>query len=535
MAKDGTADTLDPLTRKLVVELCGPGQRPPYSHVTHDNIRKLAYAVSLRANSKDSGGTDEPGQAENIVQFFLTLRKIKRENGFFSDQVGFPEKDLVNLARLHQQLDEHGITIGGRVFSARSHVEQVNRRRDDYNRVRASEAQSGLDLWPQIQENRKRIQARLRMTDEDWASHSGQIKNSVDSLITLSQVVDLPEKALVDLMRATKIFRMRITPYLASLIVSKVNDPVMLQCVPSGEFLDNTGEARPPIAREYSPARLVDQIYPATVAIKCTNMCPMYCTFCNRLEYVGDKDLVYQVQAYSDAVAYIKSNENIRDVLLTGGDPFMLPDKLIAWILNQLDKIPHVKTKRIGTRAPVASPYRFSNPLLEILARSNDVKPLRIVVHVNSAQEITPLTRQVFKRLSRSAASILGQTVLLRGVNDTRAKMWSLCETLHESYVKPYYLMHCSDRYPRFAHLRVPVETGQRLVESMHGNLPGDAVPRFVALAVGKVPLENSQVVRTGKGQAVICKPWDGQEVVYRDADPDRYADPRFAFAKYGG
>ncbi|MFP4477260.1 MAG: KamA family radical SAM protein [Desulfatibacillaceae bacterium] len=534
MANEVSLEQLDQPTGKLIEELSGQGSRPAYSHSTHDHVRQLAYGAYLKADQKGTGKPDEPGQAENIVRFFTTLRGIRRKQGFFSDQLGFPQKDLVRLALLHRRLDEHGVTVGGRVYSAIEHVEQVSRRRADYMENRPRTAPSGLDLWPRIQENKKRIQAKMRMSDQDWNSYSGQMTNAVDSLITLSQIVDLPEKALIDLMRATKTFRMRITPYFASLIMADTpNDPVMLQCVPTGEMLDAPGKSKPPICRAHSPARLVDQIYPSTVAIKCTNTCPVYCTHCVRREFIGDRDVTYPVQAYSDAIEYVRGNKQITDVLLTGGDPLMLPDKLIAWLLTQLDRIPHVRTKRIGTRVPVALPHRVSQQLLDILGKSNDAKPVRIFTHINSAREITPLSRQVLKKLSTNVAGVLNQAVLLRGVNDSRDRMWSLCEHLLGAYVKPHYLMQCSERHPQFAHLRVPVSVGRGLVESMYGNLPGDAIPRYVALSTGKVPLASSHVIQSGGNKVVLCRPWDGQEVVYQDADTGAYKDPKFGFARY--
>ena len=127
-----------------------------------------------------------------------------------------------------------------------------------------------------------------------------------------------------------------------------------------------------------------------------------------------------------------------------------------------LDDIDHLKMKRMGTRIPVTAPQRVDDDLLEILAESNERKPLRVVTQINTAQEITPVSKDAFRRISKAVSAVLNQAVLLKGINDSRVKMWKLCETIQESYVRPYYIFNCSYRNPQFTHFRVPVERGPR-------------------------------------------------------------------------
>jgi len=312
----------------------------------------------------------------------------------------------------------------------------------------------------------------------------------------------------------------------------KINDPVLLQSVPTGEMVDTAGFEKPPVAADHSPARLVDQFYPRTLTIKATNMCAMYCTHCLRIAHIGNKDQVYSENAYQEALSYIRNNSRIRDVLITGGDAFVLPNKIIKHLLSALDNIPHVKIKRLGTRVPVTVPWRVDPELLEILEESNAKKPIRVVTQINTAQEITPISKDTFKRISQRVSAILNQAVLLKGVNDTKVKMWKLCETIQESYVRPYYLFNCSYRNPQFAHFRVPVETGRDIVESMYGNISGDAIPRYIATAGGKIPLHRSNIIGRDGMNIVMKKPWNNEEVNYPDADPDEYANTDFSFAK---
>ena len=384
--------------------------------------------------------------------------------------------------------------------------------------------------------NAERIKMVLGMTDSDWFSYSGQLRHVIDSVETLSKVIDLPQTAVADVLRVTQTYRMRLTPYYASLIQSgKINDPVLLQSVPTGEMVDNVGVEIPPVAADHSPARLVDQFYPRVLTIKATNMCAMYCTHCLRIAHIGNKDRLYSKDAYGEALNYIRRNKMIRDVLITGGDSFILPNDMIRWLLSELDEIDHVRLKRLGTRIPVTAPMRVDSELLDIIGASNEKKPVRVVTQINTAQEITPLSRDAFKALSGRAMAVLNQAVLLKGINDSRIKMWKLCETIQEAYVRPYYVFNCSYRNPQFAHLRVPVEVGRDIIESMYGNISGDAIPRYITTARGKVPMHRDNVVGRSGDLVTLRKPWSGEEVEYPDAVLDQYTQNDFAFARYLG
>ena len=259
----------------------------------------------------------------------------------------------------------------------------------------------------------------------------------------------------------------------------------------------------------------------------------MYCTHCLRIAHIGRKDHTYSREAYNEALDYIRANSRIRDILITGGDAFVLPNSILKWLLEELDKIDHIKVKRLGTRVPVTVPMRVDDELLDILEESNDKKPIRVVTQINTAQEITPVSRNAFRRISKRCFTVLNQAVLLKGINDTRVKMWKLCETIHEAYVRPYYIFNCSYRNPQFNHFRVPIEVGRDIVESMYGNISGDAIPRYITTAGGKIPMHRSNVVTTKGNDYILKKPWNGMEVAYPDADPDVYNSQSFSFAKY--
>ncbi len=476
----------------------------------------------------------EQDLTQPIVDLFAMLRRIRRDNGYTPAHLGIEERDLIHLAEKHQELDEHRVTIGGRVLRALSIVQEANERAMAYIRRHPVEAPSGVELWNSIRAHQERIKKVLGMQQEDWDSFAGQLRYAIESVATLSNILDLPEKAVADIQRVTGRYRMRLTPYYTSLIMSGVlNDPVLLQAVPTGEMVDNVGEEIPPVAADHSPARLIDQFYPRVATIKATNMCAMYCTHCLRIAHIGKKDRIYSKNAYREALDYIRNNPGIRDVLVTGGDAFVLPNDLLRWLLEELDGIDHVRLKRLGSRIPVTTPQRMDSELLDILEQSNDRKPLRVVTQINTAQEITPVSREAFKQISRRVSAVLNQAVLLRGINDTPVKMWKLCETIQEAHVRPYYVFNCSYRNPQFAHLRVPVTVGQDIIESMYGNVSGDAIPRYIATAGGKIPLHRSNVQGRAGRDLVLKKPWSGEEVTYPDVSEEDHAEPHFAFARY--
>jgi lysine 2,3-aminomutase len=483
--------------------------------------------------SEQLAATEQENKTSTIVALFKSLIAAQ-EQGISPESFAISREKLIRLAEKHQQIDEHMVSVGGRVGQALQIVAQADARVDDYLRRKDIEARSGIEQWDRILENQARIKKSLAMSNEEWDSFPGQIRHAINSVEQLAGLIDLSRAATEDILRVTRNYRMRLTPYYTSLIMpGQVNDPIMLQSIPTGEMVDNAGIEIPPVAADHSPARLVDQFYPRVVTIKSTNMCAMYCTHCLRIAHIGKKDKMFSKEAYTEALDYIRADERIRDVLVTGGDAFVLPNSMLKWLLAELDGIEHVRLKRLGTRVPVTVPMRVDAELLDILEESNDRKPVRVVTQINTAREITPVSRQAFKNISGRVSAVLNQAVLLRGINDSRVKMWKLCETIQEAYVRPYYIFNCSYRNPQFVHFRVPVERGRDIVESMYGNISGDAIPRYIATAGGKIPMHRSNVVGREDGELILRKPWSGEEVRYPDADRAEYEKESFAFGRY--
>lgn len=515
-------ETLDAYTTELLDRLCTKKDNP--AAPSAEQVRQ----VEQLAGEAEKGNLVGP-----IIALFKALIELEAQ-GISAPALGLDREFLNTLARRHEKIDEHMVSVGGRAAQALAIVARADARVDDYLARKDVEAPSGIELWDTIVHHQQRIRAKLGMGEEEWNSFSGQIRHAISSVDELVGLIDLPPAVARDIIRVTKNYRMRLTPYYTSLIMpGEINDPIMLQSIPTGEMVDNAGIEIPPVAADHSPARLVDQFYPRVVTIKSTNMCAMYCTHCLRIAHIGKKDKMFSKEAYGEALAYIRADERIRDVLITGGDAFVLPNSMLDWLLEQLDGIDHVRLKRLGTRVPVTVPMRVDAELLDILEKSNERKPLRVVTQINTAREITPVSRQAFKDLSGRVSAVLNQAVLLRGINDSRIKMWKLCETIQEAYVRPYYIFNCSYRNPQFAHFRVPVEVGRDIVESMYGNISGDAIPRYIATAGGKIPMHRSNVVKRDGDELILCKPWSGEEVRYPDVSMDDYCREGFAFAKY--
>ncbi len=517
---NATPEYMDTYTQDLLGELLSGAADPAPG--------ELAADISATLKQTQAEKVTEP-----IVHLFIQLLTYRREHGLSPTSFGITADQLKALARAHTLADEHSVTIGGRVDKALAIVAAANNRVETYLEAKDREAPSGIYLWEEIQANIARVKAALGMTDEDFDSYQGQLKFAINDVETLGKAIPLSAEILDQVARITERYRMRLTPYYAALIrPGQVNDPILLQAVPTGEMIDNAGIEIPPVAADHSPARLIDQFYPRTLTIKATNMCAMYCTHCLRIAHIGKKDRIYADRTYQEALAYIRHNKRIRDVLVTGGDALVLSNKMLRKLLAELDSIDHVEVKRLGTRIPVTAPMRVDAELLDILAESNARKPLRVVTQINTAQEITPLSKEAFRQLCAAASAVLNQAVLLKGINDSRVKMWQLCETIHAAYVRPYYVFNCSYRNPQFAHLRVPIEKGRDIIESMYGNISGDAIPRYIATAGGKIPLHRSNVVGQTDGEITLRKPWSGEEVTYPDADAGVYANEDFSFER---
>jgi lysine 2,3-aminomutase len=291
-----------------------------------------------------------------------------------------------------------------------------------------------------------------------------------------------------DLEQVTAAYATAITPAMAALIDrGDPADPIALQFVPTPAELDiRPGELPDPIGdKAHEPVEGIVHRYPDRVLLKIVSVCPVYCRFCFRREMVGpDKDGNLAPAELETALAYIRNHPEIWEVILTGGDPFMLSARRAAALTRALEDIPHVKVIRWHTRMPVADPERVSDEFVAAI-RSRS-KAVYVAVHCNHARELTPQARAALARLADAGIPLLGQSVLLKGVNDDIDTLADLMRALVESRVRPYYLHH-PDLAQGTSHFRLSVEQGQALVRDLRDRISGLAQPQYVVDIPGGV------------------------------------------------
>jgi lysine 2,3-aminomutase len=299
------------------------------------------------------------------------------------------------------------------------------------------------------------------------------------------------------------------------------NDPVFLQSFPSPcELIVEKYDMLDPLSEDKdSPVPGITHRYPDRVLFHISNICSMYCRHCTRKRKVGDHDSIPNKEEIIKGIEYIKNTPVVRDVLLSGGDPFMLSDEYLDWILTELRKIPHVEVIRIGTRMPVVLPYRITDGLVAMLKQHH---PLWINTHFNHPREMTDSSREALKKLADAGIPLGNQTVLLAGVNDCPRIIKMLVHKLVQNRVRPYYIYQC-DLSEGLSHFRTPVGKGIEIMESLIGHTSGFAVPTYVIDAPGgggKIPVMPNYLISWSTNK-VVLRNYEGVITTYKE--PDSY------------
>lgn len=316
---------------------------------------------------------------------------------------------------------------------------------------------------------------------------------------TLRTATDLAEAGLVAPERAAEVERVAaryavaVTPAMAELIDARdAADPIARQFVPDTRELERTpAELNDPIGDDArSPLRGIVHRYPDRVLLKIVGVCPVYCRFCFRREMVGPAaEANLSEDELKAALAYIGAHPEVWEVILTGGDPFVMSPRRVAEVTRALGGMPHVKIVRWHTRVPVAAPERVTAELVAALRSAE--KTVYVALHANHPRELTGAARAALARLADAGMPLVSQSVLLRGVNDDVATLEALMRAFVEARVKPYYLHH-GDLAPGTAHFRVPLAEGQALMRALRERLSGLAMPTYVLDVpggYGKVPV----------------------------------------------
>jgi len=301
-------------------------------------------------------------------------------------------------------------------------------------------------------------------------------------------------------------FRVDVPPYFASLMdPDDPNCPIRRQVIPTSlelvpyeaEMADSLGEDA------HSPVPGLVHRYPDRVLMLVTTQCAAYCRFCTRSRLVGDAHVQFNMANYEQQLDYIAETPEVRDVLLSGGDPLMLAPRVLERLLKRLHEIPHVEVVRIGSRTPIFLPQRITDELVTMLAQYH---PLWMNIHINHPKEITPEAEGALARLANAGIPLGSQTVLLAGVNDCPNIMMNLVQKLVRNRVRPYYLYQC-DMVQGAGHFRTPVAKGLEIMESLRGHTSGYAIPTYVIDAPeggGKVPILPNYLISMSDSKVVV-------------------------------
>ncbi|NCC51106.1 MAG: lysine 2,3-aminomutase [Spartobacteria bacterium] len=371
----------------------------------------------------------------------------------------------------------------------------------------------------------QRMNTRNDVSIEEWKDWKWQIRHQIKDVERVAQLLDItfPPDMLSRLKETTEKFPLSITPYYLSLIDTDEwqNDPVFLQSVPSpSELIIDKWDIEDPLDEDKDqPVSAVTHRYPDRVLLLVSNVCSMYCRHCTRKRKVGDHDYIPDRSTIEEGLDYIRKTPVVRDVLLSGGDPFMLPDDYLDWILTELDAIKHVEVVRIGTRTPVVLPYRITSDLVAMLKKH---QPLWINTHFNHPREFTESSCESLRMLADAGFPLGNQTVLLAGVNDCPRIMRTLMHKLVMNRVRPYYLYQC-DLSEGLSHFRTPVGKGIEIIESLIGHTSGFCVPTYVIDAPGgggKIPVMPQYLISWSTNK-VILRNYEGLITTYQE--PDSY------------
>ena len=360
--------------------------------------------------------------------------------------------------------------------------------------------------------------------DELWNDWHWQVKNRVETLEDLKKYIDLKPEEEEGVRKTLGRLRMAITPYYLSLMdLHDKYDPIRRQAIPTAHELESAPyEAADPLHEDTdSPVKGLTHRYPDRVLFLVTDQCSMYCRHCTRRRFAGQKDCAVPMEQIKACIEYIRQHDEVRDVLLSGGDALMLGDGLLEQIIAEIRAIDHVEIIRIGTRTPVVCPQRITPELCAMLKKYH---PIWVNTHFNHPNEITPEAAAACGRLADAGIPLGNQSVLLAGVNDCVHVMKKLVNELVYIRVRPYYIYAC-DPSLGLSHFRTPVSKGIEIMEGLRGHTSGLCVPTFVVDAPGgggKTPVMPTYLISQKPGK-IVLRNFEGVITTY--TEPSHYEE----------
>ncbi|MDD5466505.1 MAG: lysine 2,3-aminomutase [Anaerolineales bacterium] len=363
----------------------------------------------------------------------------------------------------------------------------------------------------------KRAPVYADVLAEQWSNWRWQLSNRINTVEEFEKVIRLSESERKAL-SAPNLFRVDITPYFISLIdPDDPADPIRKQVVPTDrEMVPFTAMMEDSLAEDrHSPVPGLVHRYPDRVLMLVTTQCASYCRYCTRSRIVGDPSATFSRAEFEMQLDYLKRTPQVRDVLLSGGDPLVLAPKILEEILSRLREIPHIEVLRIGSRVPVFMPMRITDELTDMLQKYH---PLWLNIHVNHSNEITAELAEACDRLTRAGIPLGNQSVLLAGVNDNIHVQRQLVQDLVRIRVRPYYLYQC-DLVEGAGHFRTPVGKGIEILEALRGHTSGFAVPQYIIDAPGgggKIPVSPNYLLSMSDHK-VILRNFEGYITTYEE------------------
>ncbi|HLO02607.1 MAG TPA: lysine 2,3-aminomutase [Symbiobacteriaceae bacterium] len=363
-------------------------------------------------------------------------------------------------------------------------------------------------------------------TEEQWNDWRWQVSHRVKNLAELKQVINITEDEERAIKDSEHLFRLGITPHACTLIdPDDPNCPMRLQAVPKYSELQWADfEMGDPLHEDVdSPVHGLTHRYPDRVLFLITHECSLYCRHCTRRRIVGDSQAMSTAEL--DAVIdYIRKTPQIRDVLISGGDPLAVPDKRLEYVISNLRKIEHVEIIRIGTRMPVVMPQRITDDLVNMLKKYH---PIWLNTHFNHPMELmNPTNRAAMEKLANAGIPTGNQSVLLKGVNDCAVVMKKLLHELVKVRCRPYYIYAC-DLSEGLTHFRTTVGKALEIMEALRGHTSGYAVPTFVVDAPGgggKIPVMPNYLLSHGDGK-VYLRNFEGKISVYHEGTASNHVE----------
>lgn len=363
----------------------------------------------------------------------------------------------------------------------------------------------------------KRAPIYRDIPDEKWNDWRWQLSNRLNSVEDIEKVLPLSESERKAL-QTQGLFRVDITPYFISLINPEdPEDPIRKQIIPRSEEMQAfTAMMEDSLAEDrHSPVPGLVHRYPDRVLMLVTTQCASYCRYCTRSRIVGDPGQTFKREEFEMQIEYLKRTPQVRDVLLSGGDPLVLAPKILEELLTRLREIPHIEIVRIGSRVPVFMPMRITQELCDTLQKFH---PLWLNIHVNHPNEISLELAQACDRLTRAGIPLGNQSVLLAGVNDNVHIQRELVHKLVRIRVRPYYLYQC-DLVEGAGHFRTPVAKGIEIMEGLRGHTSGYAVPQYIIDAPGgggKIPVMPNYLLSMSDHK-VILRNFEGFITTYEE------------------